>query len=511
MRHTLLQQQLLEFACDDRAAWSAQQWALLQCVSDTYYAHDAYVKALENDLVCSSKEKKQLSSALVDKEDELQRVSGRLAFQASHDALTQVLNREEFINQLDMLLEAPQLLGQFALLYLDLDRFKAVNDAFGHKAGDALIRETVALIRHQVGESTLFARLGGDEFAILVSERQAANPMQVAEQLRAAIEQHRFSWEEMSLSLSVSVGILKLHPGLHNSDNILTRVVTACHLAKDAGRNCAYLFRENNPDIAKHHDQLKRYNEIKRALEADQFAIFAQPMQALETPASHKSYYEILLRMYDAAGTMLLPAAFLPVAERYNVMPAIDKWVVKTVCDLLNQHADHITNIGFITVNLSGQSFTYDSFCEYVFDVVSKCHFSPDVLCFEITETVAIANLVKATEFIEAMRQLGCRFALDDFGSGMSSFAYLKRLPVDIIKIDGMFIKDMMHDEIDRAMVKSISEIGQVMGKEIIAEYVENDKILAQVQALGINYAQGYAVARPQPLADILAARVKKP
>ena len=273
-------------------------------------------------------------------------------------------------------------------------------------------------------------------------------------------------------------------------------------MAKDLGRNRIHVFQLEDTELALRHGEMQWVARINQALEENQFCFYAQPIISLDSTVAR--HYELLLRMLDKQGKPIPPGAFLPAAERYDLMGKLDLWVIKKAFTLLATHSDFVRQTGFISINLSGQSLTNNDFLDFIIRQLQACAITPSKICFEITETAAISNLNAAIEFISTLRNLGCRFALDDFGSGLSSFRYLKNLPVDYLKIDGMFVKDIVDDPLDHAMVKSINEIGQVMGIKTIAEFVENDDIKGMLKAIGVNYAQGFGIGKPQPFTELL-------
>ncbi len=323
----------------------------------------------------------------------------------------------------------------------------------------------------------------------------------VAENVRRRIESFRFTWEGRVFNIGVSIGLVPIaHRGLDSID-ILKQADAACYVAKDSGRNRIHVYLEEDSTLARRDGEIKMIEKIHRALEADRLELYYQPIVPVDSSGTDGAQYEVLVRMTDDSGNMLAPATFLAAAERYGVSPRIDRWVVSRLLRHLEDNPEHVSSLARCSINLSGLSLGDPGFHRFVLGMFEKSDIPPNNICFEITETAAISNLTDAADFIRSMRELGCCFALDDFGSGLSSFAYLKNLSVDFLKIDGMFVRDIADDPISYAMVKSIHDIGKLMGKKTIAEFVENDAILQKLKAIGVDYAQGYGISRPSPLA----------
>jgi len=424
----------------------------------------------------------------------------KISYQASHDTLTGLLNRRAFEYELKSLVDAVQSSGgQHALLYLDLDQFKIVNDTCGHMAGDDLLRQLTSLLGDRLRKSDTIARLGGDEFGILLKDCPLAMAIKVGETLRGAVEDFRFSWEEKSFSLGASIGVVPVRQDSGGLTEALSTADMACLVAKQEGRNRVHVVDTEDHQIVRHRGEIEWVGRIKDALAHDRFQLHCQRVIPTASGAVECQHLEILIRMLDPDGSLIMPGAFIPAAERYDLMSSVDKWVFRHAIGWLERQHLYIQPLKLM-VNLSGQSLCDEHFLPFVLETLEDSRVAAQHICFEITETAAIANLAKAKQFIDTLRSRGCEFALDDFGSGMSSFSYLKDLPVDYLKIDGAFVKDMIDDPIDCAMVKSINEIGHVMGKKTIAEFVENDAILDRLKELGVDYAQGFGIARPQPL-----------
>jgi diguanylate cyclase (GGDEF)-like protein len=427
----------------------------------------------------------------------------QLSYQAAHDALTGLYNRREFEQRLQQALESAQQSGaEHAICYLDLDQFKVVNDVCGHIAGDELLRQLAGVLLERIRETDVLARLGGDEFGMLLSHCSPDKARRVAEEILSAVRAFRFMHQEHSFEIGVSIGLVPVNQASRNVTEVLSAADVACYAAKDGGRNRIHVYEPGDREMQQRRGELSWVSQISRALEEDRMRLYFQPIVPLENAAS-PLHYEMLVRMIDEQGNTVPPMAFLPAAERYNLMPTLDRWVVSTMLNTFGPGRSGPANAMYVA-NLSGQSLSDDGFLAFVLDCLARSALPPCQVCFEITETAAIANLRGATRFIKVLRDHGCSFALDDFGSGLSSFGYLKNLPVDYLKIDGSFIKDMVNDEIDAAMVAAINEIGHVMGIRTIAEFVESEAVMERLRAIGVDYAQGYWVARPEPIDALL-------
>lgn len=392
---------------------------------------------------------------------------------------------------------------EHAICYLDLDQFKVINDTCGHVAGDELLRQLGILLPQHVRRNDTLARLGGDEFGVLLENCTLRQACRVANDLRKSIEEFRFVWGAKTFSLGASIGLVLVTGQDQSLVEILAAADAACYVAKDSGRNRIHVYHEEDSELSARKGEMQWLNRTQQALSEDRFCLYYQPIDA-STDSDNTLHYEVLLRMLDEQGEIILPGAFLPAAERYDLMPRLDRWVLEKTLSLLGANPRHLARLSQCAINLSGQSVTDHGFTDFVIETLQANSVPADKICFEITETTAIGNLVGAIQFINTLKALGCRFALDDFGSGMSSFAYLKTLPVDYLKIDGVFISDMMDDPINLAMVQSINSIAQVMGKATIAEFVESEAIYDCLVDMGVDYLQGYHISRPQPLAQLL-------
>lgn len=430
-------------------------------------------------------------------------VQKQLNYQASHDALTQLINRREFEIRARRLLDTVASNGgEHALCFMDLDQFKVVNDTCGHTAGDELLRQISTRLKSVVRKRDTLARLGGDEFGVLLEHCSRKQAVRVAEEILEAVQNFVFSWQGQTFKIGVSIGLVSVTKETANLTNLLKNADTACYMAKDRGRNRIYIYKEDDDDTSQRQGEMKWVTRLHEALDNDRFCLYAQLIEPLGL--NGKSHYELLVRMLDEQNEIIPPGAFLPAAERYNLITRLDRWVIDHAFELLLSNPDFLEQVEHVSINLSGQSINDPNTLIHIMDKFIRHDSLFGKICFEITETSAIANLTQALEFINKLKQFQCRFALDDFGSGLSSFAYLKNLPVDYLKIDGMFVRDIVDDPIDHAMVRSINDIGQVMGMMTIAEFVESDMIKGMLKEIGVNYAQGYGVEKPVPFEELL-------
>jgi diguanylate cyclase (GGDEF)-like protein/PAS domain S-box-containing protein len=439
------------------------------------------------------------------------RLERQLTWQASHDALTGLVNRREFEQRLEQSVSNARISDQqHALCYLDLDQFKIVNDTCGHIAGDELLRQVTTLFQSQVRASDTLARLGGDEFGLLLNHCSLDSAVRVANKLRERLEKFRYVWQDKTFTVGVSIGLVAIDANTQGVTSVLSAADAACYAAKNNGRNRVHVYQADDRELAIQQGEMQWVTRLTQALEENRFHLYYQPIVPNAQTSSLGVHYEILLRLIDEMGNLVLPMAFIPAAERYNLMHLIDRWVIRTLFARLGQYYQENRNpcqlLGsnsdcWYAINLSGASINDEHFIDFVREQLVLHQIPPQVICFEITETVAIANLRQAAQFMRSLKQVGCRFALDDFGSGMSSFAYLKNLPVDYLKIDGGFVRQIVDEPIDLAMVEAINHIGHVMGLQTIAEFVENQAILEKITAIRVDYAQGFCLAKPSPLA----------
>ncbi len=429
------------------------------------------------------------------------RLRRALSYQASHDALTGLINRREFESRLNAALTSTRRKDSVrnVLLYLDLDQFKLVNDTCGHPAGDRLLKQVTGLLQTRIRSSDTLARLGGDEFGILLSDCSPDQAMKIADTLRQAIRDYRFVWHDGALNVGVSIGIVEINPETESMAALMSAADVACYAAKDQGRNRVHVYQQDN--VPERHREMQWVSRLTRACEEDRLELYFQPIVPIGANQDVRRHYELMLRMRDEGGTLVQPIEFIPAAERYNVMPGIDRWVVHQALASLAHLARDVSAAYTLSVNLSGTSLNDDHFLEFLINELAAHPLSDGAICFEITETAAMANLANVVYFMRELKGRGCRFSLDDFGSGLSSFMYLKTLPVDYLKIDGQFVENVARDAIDRSMVEAISQIGKAMHIQTIAERVETGEVLAELARLGVGYAQGFHVAAPQSVA----------
>ncbi|HEX2493426.1 MAG TPA: EAL domain-containing protein [Steroidobacter sp.] len=436
---------------------------------------------------------------------ESRELNRKLSYHASHDILTGLVNRREFEARLERALKSARAReASYALCHIDLDQFKIINDNCGHSAGDALLGQVGALLKSKIRWRDTVSRLGGDEFGVLLESCSFEEAIRTAESLREAIRNYRFVWEERTFRLGASIGVVPLSPENEDVAALLSAADSACAIAKENGRNRIYSFQENDIDLMRRRREMQWAARINNALEDGRFEIFRQVIQPLQQQQDGL-HYELLLRMRDEAGKIVAPDQFIAAAERYGLTPNIDRWMIEHALRWLVSEADEREKLEMCSINLSGQSLGDDKFLPFVIEHFHRSGIDASKICFEITETAAIASFSQANRFIHALKELGCRFALDDFGTGLSSFGYLKHFPVDFLKIDGSFVKEILHDPIDREMVRSINEIGHLTGKQTIAEFAENQEIIQMLRGLGVDYAQGYGVSQPQRVMKIAA------
>ncbi len=445
----------------------------------------------------SKKNKERLDKALTGVDD----LTQKLAYHSSHDQLTNLINRNEFEHKIQMIFEKIRAQkDEHTLCHIDIDQIKVVNDGCGHIAGDELIRQLTSIIRGFLRKRDTLARIGGDEFGLFLEYCPLNQGEQVAEAIREKIEQYSFQWDNKQFHITVSIGLVHITELSESVSQILSCADSACSLAKEMGRNRVHVYQLEDAVIAQHHGDMLWVPRINQALNEDRFELYAQPIVPIQGDFDEGDHYELLIRLKGEDGKIVPPGMFLPAAEKYNLATKLDCWVISSAFNWLKNHPVQLNNLHMCSINLSGITLGDNTFVDFVEEQFNKTKIPPQKICFEITETAAISNLSNANKCIEKLKSLGCPFALDDFGSGLSSFAYLRQLPVEFLKIDGMFIKEIDKNEFDLAMVKSMRDIAQVVGMKTIAEFVENDDILNVLKDIGIDHAQGYGIGKPVPL-----------
>ena len=425
----------------------------------------------------------------------------QLAYQASHDPLTGLINRHEFECRVERAIQNAKVQATtHTLLYLDLDQFKIVNDTCGHAAGDELLQQLSQLLLGSVRHRDTLSRLGGDEFGMLFENCPLDKAVEIASSLLTSIQEFNFTWGESSFTLGISIGVVPIDHSTSDIASAMSAADSACYIAKEAGRNQLQIAHMGDRRLQERHGEMQWASRLTRALEKDQFTLYFQPIIPCANKSRHYTYLEILVRLIDDDGTVIAPGAFLHAAEKYNMVSSIDRWVIENSMAWLAETEKSDGRPITISINLSGQTIGSPDMLKFIIDKMEETGAPAEQIIFEVTETAAIENITSATSFMLTLRGCGFRFSLDDFGSGLSSFTYLKKLPVDFLKIDGAFVRDILSDPVDYAMVRSINELGQLLGKETIAEFVETTGLADELERMGVNYVQGYAFAKPRPL-----------
>lgn len=432
----------------------------------------------------------------------VRRLAERLEFQSKHDALTGLVNRKEFTALLgEVHLRKVQAGMPCSLLYLDLDQFKLVNDTCGHLAGDELLRQAAELLKQLRDQNvTTLARLGGDEFGLVFENCSPEDSLEKAWVVKHKLNSHEFVWQNTTFKIKASMGLVALLGSFTDVKNVLAAADDACYLAKEEGGNRIKVYSGEEDAFQKRRGEMTWITRLNKALENDRFVLYQQSIEPLDPTAGLRPKVEILIRLLDDDGTVVPPADFIPAAERYNLMPQIDRWVVKNAISRYNAFVASRPHRPMMCLNLSGESIADTNLVSFIKHEFKRHGADPRDFCFEITETATIANLGRAVTLIQDLKAIGSSFALDDFGSGFSSFAYLRNLPVDYLKVDGVFVKNIDTDQVNFAMVEGIQKISRVMGLKTIAEFAATEGVLATLRTIGIDYAQGYALSRPEPL-----------
>lgn len=431
------------------------------------------------------------------------RANQRIAHLANHDDLTGLHNRRSFEQHLTHTIDIAERSGNaHGLLYLDLDRFKIVNDTCGHHAGDQLLIKLTQMIQQRLRRGDVFARVGGDEFSIIAQGKTFDDIRALAEDLRVIVSEYTFHYEEHSFKVSLSIGVTPIDGQVHSLERVIADVDSACYIAKQSGRNRVHVSQDDDAEAVKYRSNLAGIQAIRKALADDRLSLFYQPVFHIEERSVSMAHCEILLRIRNENGELYSPARFIPIAEKYNIMTEIDQWVFNSVIEWLLEHQhDHV--IPRLLVNLSGLSITDDDFSNYIVERLSRGDIDPSYVAFEISERAAVNNFSKVSRFIDRIRALGCELALDDFGSGFSSFSYLKQLSFDYLKIDGSLVSNIAKNEVDHDMVAAINQIGHTVGARTIAEFVEDDAALNCLREMKVDYAQGYGLRMPTPLSQL--------
>jgi len=436
----------------------------------------------------------------------LRKMHDSLAHEARHDTLTGLVNRREFQARLEAAFATARSRSEsHALCYLDLDQFKVINDSCGHAAGDQLLRKVTDLLKSLLPGNETLARLGGDEFGLLIQNASIDDAVRLAETLLAAIKAFRFNWEGRTFSIGVSIGVTVITRKSTDLKTVVSTADAACYAAKEKGRNRVQVYNPDDIELDQRQEEMRALSQITSALDENRYVLYYQPIIPVCARNDGSQHCEILVRMVNADGTLVQPGQFIPAAERYNLMPSLDRWIIERVFKVFHQRfpTRELKREQQWSVNISGTSLSGDGFVDFIRAQAARYEIVPESICFEITETAAIADVDRVSNFLWGLRMDGFRFALDDFGIGMSSFSYLKSLPVDYVKIDGEFVKNILDEKVSLAMTEAITRVVKVMGIQVVAEYVESIPILNKLREIGVDYAQGYGVSEPIMLEDV--------
>lgn len=429
---------------------------------------------------------------------EQSKLTQKLAYQAAHDSLTGLLNRDEFEERLRKILASTRKNDTHALLYLDLDQFKIINDTCGHGAGDELLRQVTALLHSKLRARDTLARLGGDEFGVVLEHCPQNEAMQVANSLRELVQNFRFQWLDKTFTIGVSIGLYSIRQDNEGLAHVMSAADSACYTAKNEGRNRVHIYQANDNELQKKSSGMEWLSRIQQAIADKRLCLYFQPIIALSNKNELEEHGEFLLRLRDEQNQLILPGSFLSSAERHDQMLMIDRWVVEQSLMLLKERFQQPSKVVY-AINLSAQALGSEDFLDFVVDNLKTYQKISSNICFEITENIALTDLTHVTQFIATLKELGCRFSMDRFGSGLSSFGYLKDIPLDYLKIDGRLIKNMTKDPVDQAVIESMNRIGHVLGFKMIAEWVEDAQALQLLEKIGIDYVQGFELAEPHP------------
>jgi diguanylate cyclase (GGDEF)-like protein len=439
---------------------------------------------------------------------EMRGLTQQMSYQASHDALTGLANRREFERRVQDSLESARTnSARHALCYLDLDRFKTVNDTCGHPAGDSMLREVAALIKDTVRDSDTVGRLGGDEFGLLLTGCPLEKARQIADDVVQKVNDYRFVWKDKIFTIGVSVGLVEVSGESGALEEVISAADSACYVAKKQG-NHVHVYSARDEAAARHRGEIQWLQKLQTALKEGRFELLMQPIVATSSATADGPAFEVLLRLQDdAVPGGIAPAEFLRAAERYRLMGDVDRWVVQTAFTALGRGGIRLPVGRSLAINLSGQTLGDPQFLEYVVDCLDRTGVSPHQICFEVTENSVITNIEHARRFIGVLHGMGCFFALDDFGRGLSSFGNLKNLALDYLKIDGSFISNLAADTVNQALVAAMIKLARTLKFRVVAEHVEDTGALEAAKRMGVDFVQGYQLGRPQPLARMLAAR----
>lgn len=447
---------------------------------------------------------KSLKSAYDNMQEKILEATDMLRHQAQHDDLTGLINRREFENRLERCLaRLEEARPQHVLCYLDLDQFKLVNDTCGHGAGDELLKQISVLFAHRVRDKDTLARVGGDEFALLLENCSLSDAQQIVNDLLKLVRDYRFAYDDKVFNVGMSIGMVVIDASFQTASNVMQAADAACFSAKKAGKNQSYLYSAGDVEMMQRQSAVAVVSDLTSTIDDEQFILYCQPIVPISPYASAREkalqHYEVLIRKLDAAGQLIMPTSFISSAERYHLMPNIDRWVIKNtfaayrqLLDVSRDNCDYL-----FSINLSGTSLGEKGLLGFIREQFAIYAIPPSSICFEITETAAIVNLKNTINLFTALRKIGCKFALDDFGSGMSSFMYLKNFEVDYLKIEGSFVKEMHTNRIDHAMVRSIHSVAEALNIKTVAEFVENEEVLSELRAIGVHYGQGLHLGSP--------------
>jgi diguanylate cyclase (GGDEF)-like protein/PAS domain S-box-containing protein len=469
---------------------------------------DGHKKDIESSISPILKTSGKAEGVVIVFHDETQRrqLESTIKHQAAHDPLTDLLNRDAFDIELsDHVYDAKNNNKNHVLCYLDLDRFKLINDTAGHNAGDQCLIQVTSLIQSCIRSDDILGRLGGDEFGLILKNCNQKSVLKISSNISNAISMMEFNWDDCDYKIGVSIGINPLDKNTQDANDAIRKADLACYTAKDQGKNQIYVYEEQDSELIKRQEETYWASRISDAIDNNRLCLYAQPIVALKNTYPHYSHVEILVRLLDENNQLIAPNAFIPAAERYNLMNLIDRKVIYETFSFVKKYSEQDENNTHYSINLSGNTLSDKGIVKYIQEMVARFEIDTKLICFEITETIAVKNLNYAQKLIKDLKSIGFKFALDDFGSGLSSFQYLKTLPVDFLKIDGSFVADMVNNNIDRAMVAAINEVGHTMGIQTIAEYVENDQIIRKLQDIKVDFGQGYGIEQPKPIEEIFS------